>query len=135
MADVNIIGAFKEAMREVVRDEMASRERSSIEGMAEARAHEEIHLWRSYSVKEAAQFLPLTPKAIYDIPESQLKPHRLGASGGRKAFLGINILMYMAGLEPVDVESVAKKVREEFLADAKKPHNVKPIGSGKKRIL
>ena len=133
--DATIIGLIKEAVREVVREEMTLQDQIGAEQIAERKAYEEIHLWRSYSVKEMAEFLPLTPKAIYDIPESQLRPHRLGASGGRKAFLGINVLMYMVGLEPVDVEAVAKRVRKEFIEEAGRRAHVPQQRAGKTRVL
>lgn len=71
---------------------------------------------RVYSVKEVARFLGTKRLAsVYAIDEAKL-PRAQGV-GSSVGFLGINVLCYMAGLEPVDFRSAVEAYRKHLLND------------------
>lgn len=97
----------------------------------------DLDLYRAYTAEEAAQWIGCSRDAVYKIPESLLRPTRTGPAGGSKRFLGINILCYLTGQEPVDVEEIGRQVRESFIARAAQPSTVRPMPGlrGTRQIL
>ena len=138
MADIT--AAITDAVREAVRQEL-SEERPGgdatgvLREMMEHQPEERINLWKPYKAREVAEILGLSSSRVYEIPEDLLKPTWVGPSKGSKRFMGINLVCYMAGIEPVDIEGMAREVRERFLAKAQSPPNVKALGNERRRVL
>ena len=81
-------------------------------------------------------FLGLSASRVYGIDETLLQPTWVGPTGSSKRYLGINILMYVLGQQPVDIDAVGRQVREAFLRQAERPLRVTSIRStGKQRVL
>lgn len=109
----------------------------ALEAIAEKRLGD-INPWKPYTVRETAPLLGISQSRVYDIPEEQLRPTWTGPTKGRKCFLGINIICYIAGIEPVDVETVARRERERFVGEARRPakvHSLPNAVNEKTRIL
>lgn len=87
----------------------------------------DLDLWRAYSAKEVGERLGLSPDAVYHIPEDRLPRTYVGGAGGRRRYLGIHVLCYMAGLDGVDVGAIAEKLRRRFIESAAPPAAVRPM--------
>lgn len=83
-----------------------------------------------YSAREVAKMLGVNRVAsIYEIPETELpKVRRVGSTIG---YLGINVLLYMHELPPVDLRSELARYREKLMDE--RPA-VKPLHPEKQRI-
>ena len=87
-----------------------------------------------YTAKEVAEIFGIDRVAtIYDIPQDELPRVRLNSR--RYGYWGINILCYMSGQTPVDIEAIIKGHKDRL----KKEHpNIMPIGTkkeGLKRVM
>jgi len=94
-------------------------------------------LWKSYAAGEAAEILGLKRRgSIYEIPEAELPRSRVGPARGSTTFLGLDLLVYMKGLSPVDWQAV--RDRAEGLGPGRLP-SVRPLGAsagrGRRRVL
>ena len=77
---------------------------------------EEIELMRAYSAQEVAHLLSTDRvESVYAIEEQYLP--RVKRIGNRIGYLGINVLCYMHGLEPVDMEAVVEGYREKLMQE------------------
>lgn len=67
-----------------------------------------IKLMKAYTARETAVFLSVDRDSVYKIPENELPWVRRAGSG--KGYLGIQILRYMHGLDPLDTESMVEEL-------------------------
>ena len=76
----------------------------------------EFDLLRAYSVDEVARMLGTSRvNSVYEISEEELpRVRRIGRNVG---YLGINVLAYMHGLDPVDMESHIRLYRRQLFGD------------------
>ena len=89
---------------------------------------------RAYSAKEVAALLGTKRVAsVYEIPEDELP--RVRRIGSKVGFLGINILCYMHGLEPVDIASAVERYRQRLLDERPAVQPLRPGEPGKTRVL
>lgn len=93
--------------------------------------------WKPYTAKEVASFLSISPGRVYGIDPKLLKPTYTGPSGGSKRYLGINVLMYVLGMPPVDEQAIGEAMRDAFIAQAREPVAVKkhPVLKGRVRVV
>ena len=93
---------------------------------------------RVYTPEEVAQLIGTTRvQSVREIPESELpRVRRIGSNIG---YLGLNVLCYIHGLPPVDMEVAIENYRQRLEAD--RP-NVRPLHStsgadtnGKTRVM
>ena len=89
---------------------------------------------RVYTAKEVARLLGTTRVAsIYEIPEEELpRARRIGSGVG---FLGLNVLCYVQGRPPVDLDALIDRYRDRLMQD-RHPTAVRPLHeNGKTRVL
>ncbi|MEZ4699265.1 MAG: hypothetical protein R2834_02955 [Rhodothermales bacterium] len=133
-------GAFYEAIADVVvRKLMEEIGRASLggeptDGLAiEKLGGRGLDLMRAYSAKEVAELLGTSRvESVYEIPENELpRVRRIGKSFG---YLGINVLCYMAGRPPVDIDAAIEEYRKRLTEGR---GNVLPMGltEGLTRVL
>lgn len=95
-----------------------------------------IELGKAYTPKEVAHLLGTKRlKSIYEIPESELpRVRRIGSGVG---FLGVNVLCYMHGLPPVDMDSVIEGYRDSIMQAAPKLKHISSAAAepSEKRLL
>lgn len=110
-------------------DEVAPRESElpPIEGLG-------VEPLRAYKAEEVARMLGTKRVAsVYEIPEEQLpRVRRIGSSIG---YLGINVLAYMHGLPPVDVEAMVESYRKRIMDDRPKVLPLRSDAGGRTRLL
>ncbi|MDZ4700932.1 MAG: hypothetical protein SH809_14645 [Rhodothermales bacterium] len=140
-------GAFYEAIAEAVIRKLEERQRAAPGGGAlfngeipvnaidlEQLGARGLELMRAYTAKEVAEILG-TPRveSVYEIPEAELpRVRRVGKGFG---YLGINVLCYMAGQPPIDLEAAIEAYRQR-LNDAR--GNILPMSlasEGLTRVL
>lgn len=84
---------------------------------------------KAYTAKEAAHFIGSHQTSVYEIPEAELpKVRRVGTGVG---YLGINILLYVHGLPPVDLKRRLEEYREALMRNRSA---VKPLNPGKQEF-
>lgn len=93
-----------------------------------------IEPMRAYSAKETARLLGTRRVAsVYEIPETELpRVRRIGSGVG---FLGINILCYMHGVPPVDMEGAIDQYRQRLFQNRPTVQALRPAETGKTRVL
>jgi len=93
-----------------------------------------IELGRAYSPKEVAHLLGTSrTKSVYEIPEEELpRVRRIGSGIG---FLGINVLCYMHGMPPVDMQSVIEGYRETLMKSAPKIKHISSLEKSERRLM
>lgn len=124
------LSPLAEALAPVLADALAvrlSEQAPSAPADDRAVAGSDLDLWRAYTAKEVGQRLGLSADAVYHIPETALPRTYVGAEGGRRRYLGIHVLCYMAGLDGVDVGAIAEQMRRRFIESAAPPAPVRPM--------
>jgi hypothetical protein len=110
---------------------------SAAEDEALASLRTELDPWRPYTAAEVGRMIGLEAKSVHGIDPELLRPVYTGPAGKRKRYIGINVLMYILGQEPVDTEQIGQRVREQFLASAGQPATVRmmPGAAQRRRIV
>lgn len=95
-----------------------------------------IEPMRVYTAEEVAELLRTgldghdnaRAAAVYRIDKRDLP--RVRRVGTKIGFLGINVLCYMHGLPPVDMEQLIEDYRAKLMAERPRPRPVQPIRRG-----
>ncbi len=96
--------------------------------MVQIPPHEGIKPWRAYTIKEAVEITGIARSTLYDstaIPKINVGEGRTG-----KRILGINLLCFLAGVEPPDLAGYI-----DGLVAARKHGTVRPIGKNRTRVI
>ena len=79
-----------------------------------------IEPMKVYSYKNAADILDTPIKSVYNIPDDELP--RVRRAGSNVGFLGIQLLRYIHGLDPIDttqmVDELSESVKKQLEATA-----------------
>lgn len=68
-----------------------------------------------YTAREAAAWLRLSNwKSVYEIAETELPRCKIGPSRGRIRYWGADLLCYVRGMPPLDMQTVIDAVRERI---------------------
>ena len=124
---------FIKAIAKAVVDEQEERERQqptvNLEDVAPG-----IELMKPYSAREVAQMLGSNRvESVYSIPEAELP--RVRRIGSRHGYLGIHVLCYLVGTEPIDMEAVLERYREKLMEEPGKILSLNSTAPGLKRVL
>ena len=93
-----------------------------------------IDLIKAYSPQEVAELLGTNRiESVYAIPADELP--RVRRIGSRIGYLGINVLCYMHGMPPVDMEAVLESYRERLMKEAPNVLALKPEKPGLTRVM
>jgi hypothetical protein len=92
-----------------------------------------IELLKAYTAKEAAHYPGCHPTSVYEISEMELpKVRRAGTGVG---YLGINILLYVHGLPPVDVKKRLEAYRDALTRNRPAVQPLHPETRERTRVL
>jgi hypothetical protein len=86
-----------------------------------------------YTARDAAEWLRLSNwKGIYDIAETDLRRSWIGPNRGRIRFLGADLLAYLRGEKPIDLQAVMEGLQSAIIT----PQTLAvPAGPAKKKRL
>lgn len=95
-----------------------------------------IEPMRVYTAEEVAEMLRTgldghdnaRAESVYRIDKRDLP--RVRRVGTKIGFLGINVLCYMHGLPPVDMEQIIEDYRAKLMAERPRPRPVQPLRRG-----
>ena len=106
---------------------------AALSGLSSAESQSGIKLMKVYSYRNVADILDTPIKSVYNIPEEELP--RVRRAGSNVGVLGIQLLRYIHGLEPLDtsmmVDDLSELIKKQLEATASKPKIV-PLPNGKK---
>ena len=128
------MSGFFEKLRDDIVEGVAARLQGAHRQSAEDLEALGIEPMRAYSARETARLLGTRRVAsVYEIPEDELpRVRRIGSGVG---FLGINILCYMHGLPPLDMEAAIEQYRQHLIQDRPTVRALRPSEPGKTRVL
>lgn len=78
-----------------------------------------------YSVREAAAWLRISNfKSVYEIPESELPQCKVGPKRGRIRYWGADLLCYIRGFPPFDMQSAMEDLRASIARPGASVHAI-----------
>ena len=103
---MNFIHLTDDQARQIISSAVSA----ALAGLSPVKDKSGIEPMKVYSYKSTAEILDTPIKSVYNIPEDELP--RVRRAGSSVGFLGIQLLRYIHGLDPINTEKMVDELSE-----------------------